>query len=197
VHFRTFDGKHFLCAEGGGGRELNATRMAAHQWETFKLEIVGILSPTQVTIDLITVSCRDTEDLTGADEFYLLGAVARDNGPPTPVLTSPININDGQTRGFDPAQARIFDGKLAPRESLALSLIAYDEDVAHDWENRPKWINDMGAKLGGAGAGVAATALASSPVGWATLAGLAVAGAAAGGLLLAVAGDKDDRLGEL
>ncbi len=37
VALRTYNGK-FLCAEGGGGGEVNATRDANLQWETFLLE---------------------------------------------------------------------------------------------------------------------------------------------------------------
>jgi hypothetical protein len=36
VHLRTLNG-HFVVAEGGGGRDLNATRTAARAWETFTL----------------------------------------------------------------------------------------------------------------------------------------------------------------
>ncbi|MDQ6617526.1 MAG: thiol-activated cytolysin family protein [Actinomycetota bacterium] len=36
-HLRTYNG-YYLCAEGGGGREVNATRTAAGSWETFDLE---------------------------------------------------------------------------------------------------------------------------------------------------------------
>lgn len=36
VALRTFNG-HYLCAEGGGGREINATRGEAREWETFEL----------------------------------------------------------------------------------------------------------------------------------------------------------------
>jgi hypothetical protein len=35
VHLRSYDDLHFLCAEGGGGGAVNATRTSAQQWETF------------------------------------------------------------------------------------------------------------------------------------------------------------------
>ncbi len=37
VTLRTYDGKHFVCAENGGGQGLIADRTEAHQWETFDL----------------------------------------------------------------------------------------------------------------------------------------------------------------
>src|SRR6266516_7213366 len=40
VHFRTSSGD-YLCAEGGGGGEVNATRTAAGGWETFTLDGVA------------------------------------------------------------------------------------------------------------------------------------------------------------
>jgi hypothetical protein len=39
VHLRTSNG-HYLCAEGGGGGAVDATRTAAAQWETFDLQLV-------------------------------------------------------------------------------------------------------------------------------------------------------------
>lgn len=33
---KTADGQHFICAEDGGGRDVNATRTAAGAWETFR-----------------------------------------------------------------------------------------------------------------------------------------------------------------
>lgn len=38
VHFRTSSGD-YLCAEAGGGQEINATRTQAAEWETFGLEL--------------------------------------------------------------------------------------------------------------------------------------------------------------
>jgi len=40
IHLRTSNG-HYVCAEGGGGREVNATRAAAAAWETFSIEVVS------------------------------------------------------------------------------------------------------------------------------------------------------------
>jgi len=35
VALETHDGRHYLCAEGGGGGEVNATRRSPGVWETF------------------------------------------------------------------------------------------------------------------------------------------------------------------
>jgi hypothetical protein len=34
-HLQTYDGVHFVCAENGGGGQVDATRTSAQQWETF------------------------------------------------------------------------------------------------------------------------------------------------------------------
>jgi hypothetical protein len=37
IQLKTYDGQHFVCAENGGGGAVNATRVWAAQWETFRL----------------------------------------------------------------------------------------------------------------------------------------------------------------
>jgi hypothetical protein len=39
IHLRAYDG-HYVCAEGGGGRELVANRPGRGDWETFEVELV-------------------------------------------------------------------------------------------------------------------------------------------------------------
>lgn len=197
VSFRTYDGKHYLTAELGGGGTLTASAPSAEAFSTFTLTLISTPTRIRLAIDLVSVYCSNTEDVTGADEFYLLGSAIADNGSSRAVITSPVSINDRQTRGFPPDQSRIFDGELLPTESVALLLQSYDEDVAHDWRNRPKWVNDVGGKVAGTVGAGAATALVSNPIGWGVLAATVIGAAAAGGLILALAGDKDDRLGEL
>lgn len=41
LHFRTASGIHYVTAEGGGGGDANATRMAAGLWETFRVTVIG------------------------------------------------------------------------------------------------------------------------------------------------------------
>lgn len=51
----------------------------------------------RVRIELLDVYCHNTEDVTGADTFYLVGGVS-DGRQSQPVLTNRVWINDGQTR---------------------------------------------------------------------------------------------------
>jgi hypothetical protein len=61
----------------------------------------GKQSPKHVTIQLIDVSCGDTEDTAGGDEFYIVGALTDGTKANTKaVLTIPMDINDGQIKSF-------------------------------------------------------------------------------------------------
>jgi hypothetical protein len=83
-------------------------------------------------IELIDVYCRDTEDVTGADEFYLVGALAGGTVV-KPILTKPININDKQRKTFPADQSILFEGEAPQGESVKGGIKAYDEDFAKDW----------------------------------------------------------------
>ena len=55
-------------------------------------------------------------------------------------------------------------------QAVALTLMAYDQDVQHDWRNRPKWIDSVGEKAAGEVTTAAVAALVTNPVGWGVLA---------------------------
>jgi hypothetical protein len=80
---------------------------------------------------------------------------------------------------------------------VAVSLRAYDEDVAMDWANRPQWVNQIGTSLGTAAGAATVAALATNPIGWGIIGSMVLAAAAAGGLVLLAGTDKDDQLGYL
>ena len=96
VHLRTVNG-HYLCAEGDGGGEVNATRTNAASWETFKLDLRDPPAQVRLTVDVVDVYCRDTEDVTGGDELYLAGLAAPQTGEPKGIFAGYIEINDRQT----------------------------------------------------------------------------------------------------
>lgn len=58
-------------------------------------------SMTRIRVELIDVYCKDTEDLTGADDFYLVGALVG-GGVTKAILTRPIKINDRERKSFYP-----------------------------------------------------------------------------------------------
>jgi hypothetical protein len=196
VHFRTADG-HYVCAEGNGGGELNATRSSAAEWETFRVGLTDPPAEVRIRIDVVDVSCRGTEDVTGADELYLMGVAVPQTGDARGILTGTLSVNDGETKSFPTDRTTLFDGTIAGDESVAVALQAYDEDVAHDWQRRASWVNDIGTKVGAAASGAAVAALATNPIGWSTIGAVAAGALVAGGFILIAANDKDDQLGVL
>jgi hypothetical protein len=86
----------------------------------------------KMKIELIDVKCRDTEDVTGADHFYIVGALVG-GGVTKPVLTKPIKINDDQKKTFPAGQTVLFEGEVPQGQSVKGGIKAYDEDAAKDW----------------------------------------------------------------
>ena len=89
-------------------------------------------SAGQVRIELLDVKCGNTEDVTGADEFYIVGALS-DGTNTNAALTSPISINDRQTKSFPWNQQVIFDANVPQGVTVRGGLKAYDEDFGKDW----------------------------------------------------------------
>ncbi|SEE72833.1 hypothetical protein SAMN05216532_8589 [Streptomyces sp. 2231.1] len=88
----------------------------------------------RVTIKLADVVCRDTEDVLGADEFFIAGAVV--NYTPNsslkklhkPTATKPIIINTGQTRFFPEPGATVFDAVVGKDSYIDIGWEGRDED---------------------------------------------------------------------
>lgn len=144
--------------------------------------------PSHVTIELLDVYCGNTEDVTGADDFYIFGGVtvfdsqasAIDPTLARAILTKPVKINDGQTK---PLHYTVFDADVKGSSVIYMEMAAYDEDFAKDWNQYQVWY------------GMASSAVAAI-VGFVVTpaAGTVVAGVLAGVNQIA-AKDKDDRLG--
>ena len=139
----------------------------------------------RLRVELIDVYCGDTEDVHGEDEFYVVGAVT-DGSNTRGVLTSPLGINDGQTRAFASGQSVIFDADVPPDRTLRIALEAYDEDSGKDWAKYGQTVTAISGAVG--------SALVKSGNPYAVAAGtiLPVAVKAFGGIMSM---DKDDRLG--
>jgi hypothetical protein len=195
VHLRSQNG-HYVCAEQGGGAAVNATRDVASTWETFTVSVTDVPDNVTVTLELMSVWCGDTEEpwLFGGDEFYLAGVAVSESGETKGILISPLTVNRGQTCNWNNTQLAQLS---LPRESsFALVLQAYDQDLSHDWNNRPQWINDIVQRAAAAGATAVVAALATNPVGWGTIAAVVTGGLVAGGFVFAMVNDRDDFLGE-
>ncbi|AMW27039.1 hypothetical protein [Arthrospira platensis] len=139
---------------------------------------------TRIRIELIDVYCADTEDVTGADDFYLVGALV--GGDVTKaILTRPIKINDKQRKSFNPGDSVLFDGNLQPGQVIKGGLKAYDEDAGKDWSKYGDTVGAISSMVSGA-------VSAAGPYG--VLAGTILSAATTGVGILA-SSDKDDLLG--
>ena len=87
----------------------------------------------QVKVELVNVFCQNTEDLTSADDFYLVGALVG-GGVRKVILTRPVKINDRQVKEFG-QDSLLLSVDIPVGSSIKGGLIAYDEDDAKDWTN--------------------------------------------------------------
>ncbi|MET8544410.1 hypothetical protein ABZW03_27770 [Kitasatospora sp. NPDC004799] len=87
------------------------------------------------------------ENETGADDFYVVGAVAL-GGKTHAVLTTPVQIDDGQERAFPSDQRVVFNGPAADADTLHLGLAAYNEDGNRDWKKRGSAADKITAAVG-------------------------------------------------
>lgn len=143
----------------------------------------------RVVIQLLDVHCRDTEDVTGADEFYLLGsAIDSKSNSGKPILTPPVSVNDGQTRSLTGQGSFVFDGAVDEGTIILLEMAAFDEDYAKDWDKYDEYVLQVGSAI--------SAGLSKIPnpvtVGIGTGLGLALKGFDA-----IAKSDKDDELGNM
>lgn len=101
-------------------------------------------SAGSVRIELLKVECGNTEDVTGADEFYIVGALS-DGTNTKAALTTPIDINNGQTKSFQAAQRVIFDAYVPNGVTVRGGLKAFDEDYAKDWSQYGPMVEKIAA----------------------------------------------------
>ncbi|GCD40648.1 hypothetical protein [Streptomyces paromomycinus] len=87
----------------------------------------------KLKISLDRVKCFTTENTSGADDFYVVGATVA-GGKTQAVLTAPLGIDDGQELAFPPDQRVVFDGPVADADTLHLGIAAYNRDVKGDWK---------------------------------------------------------------
>lgn len=115
----------------------------------------------RMKIELIDVYCRDTEDITGADEFYLVGALVGGTVVKS-ILTKPIDINDKQRKTFPAGQTVLFEGEVPQGQSVKGGIQAYDEDFGKDWAQYGTMVSaistGVGLILGGAPGAILAAA---------------------------------------
>ncbi len=101
----------------------------------------------RMKIELIDVYCRDTEDVMGADEFYLVGALAGGTVV-KPILTKPMSINDKQRKTFPAGESILFEGDVPQGQSVRGGIKAYDEDFGKDWAKYGTMVSAISSGVG-------------------------------------------------
>ncbi|MCX4666162.1 hypothetical protein OG453_05710 [Streptomyces sp. NBC_01381] len=99
-------------------------------------------SRARIRVELVKVHCFDTEDNLGGDEFYVVGAAACGDIRNV-VLTKPLDINDQQTKMFNPTESVIFEGEVGMDDTLTLGIAGYDEDFSSDWGKYGQALKEM------------------------------------------------------
>ncbi|ADV66919.1 hypothetical protein [Deinococcus maricopensis] len=142
----------------------------------------------RVRVVVDRVYCKDTEDITGADEFYAGGdlVVSKPDGTKKSVpflMSPPVDLNNKMTWT---ASYTVLDEVVPADSDVVGKLVAYDEDAGKDWSNvGPKFMEAARVtgeeliKTGNSKAAIAAGALN---------AGMSILDAA-------MSADKDDVLG--
>ena len=97
---------------------------------------------TRIRIELMRVHCGNTEDASGADHLYVVGALS-DGITSRGALTSPMRINDNQEKEFAPAQRVLFDADVEPDAIVRGGLKAFDEDFGKDWAKYGDVVNKI------------------------------------------------------
>lgn len=127
-----------------------------------------------------------TEDVTGADHLYLIGAVS-DGASTAGVVTRPIRINNKETVPFGEGGGIVFSAEVPDNRNLKVALAAFDEDAAKDWpRERQETLNEI---VGAVSSGLLAT---GNPYGVGAGVVLPIATQVALGLISI---DRDDELG--
>lgn len=86
---------------------------------------------SRILMYLDDVYCGNTEDVTGADEFYILGAITTADGSVRkPIVLPPITINDGQRYSY--GGYAIFDYVIPDNAVLNVEFYCFDEDASRD-----------------------------------------------------------------
>ncbi|MCT7969993.1 hypothetical protein NG799_27135 [Laspinema sp. D1] len=115
---------------------------------------------TRIKIEVTDVYCADTEDITGADDFYLVGALVG-GSEIKGILTCPIKINEKQTKTFPSGDCVLFDGEVPSGQAIKGGLKALDEDYAKDWSRYQDTIRQITQEVSSALAGAGSNAVSA------------------------------------
>lgn len=193
IALRTASGQ-YVSATGGGGGAVVADAGVPQIWESLTARI---MPHRHVRVEFLRVKCGNTEDVTGADEFYAVGSGKdRVSGQSTSAMSKPMSINDGRTKDFPFATAErvLFEDDVSAASTVVLACKFLDQDASQDWDST---YTALSAAIGGSITAVqAAAVLAGTATAGAALVPVAVLAAITAGVAALIRLDKDDVLGE-
>jgi hypothetical protein len=97
----------------------------------------------RLRLELLDVTCRETEDLFVPDTFYLMAVLAVSDSIRAAVITDPIVMKSGQTHTFSGPDAVLFDGVVENRQAILGGVKAYEQDFAKDWAHKLRWVKEI------------------------------------------------------
>jgi hypothetical protein len=104
--------------------------------------------PRNLRIELIDVTCDETEDHTGNDDFYLLGGVVLGDRSGS-ILTQPISINNNENKAFQVSQRTIYNGPIPSNASrLSIGFVAKEEDAGAVWKRNGQRYLELAQNIG-------------------------------------------------
>lgn len=132
--YRPRSGKHYKTISS------SSAKYALSYTVTPKRKTVST-RPRNVRIELIDVTCDETEDITGNDDFYVLGGLVMGDRSGS-ILTQPISINNNQNKAFRVGQRTIYNGPIPSNaDRLSIGLVAMEEDAGAVWKrNQTQWL---------------------------------------------------------
>lgn len=183
-------GSYFMLHDDGN--------MVVHHPQGAALWSSGPVSVTdRLRVRVGEIYCQDPEDKGDGDEFYLVGGAVLDDGTPNPqafgLATVPLNMKSGYRRYVPLDQGVMFDGRAPAKSTLRCVFRAFDEDVAHDWRNRPEMVDKISGGLATAAGAAIGGGIAT--LAWPAIIGGAVTLGVIGVIYATAGGDRDDELG--
>ncbi len=139
LKFQTNNG-HWLCAEGGGGQNINATRTGAGPWETF---ILGDLNGGALESgDVITLQAPNALYLCAENGGGIHVVANRYGGGPWEQFTITKQYGSGQIVTGDAVAIRVNNGQYWCAEGGGGQILVANRNGAGSWETFTVVVDD-------------------------------------------------------
>lgn len=109
----------------------------------------------RITVQLVDVFCNHKQDAFGFhDQFYMMTTFAAlvlnpKTRPYTQaLLSSPLDITDGQDLSLPQSHLLVFDGLVPPQGSIRGGFTAYNDKNGLTWSNINRWTSEIAKQVG-------------------------------------------------